>query len=467
MNALVDQLDSLMPTAIIGSVVRTEGMMAAVAGFPAPVGAVAEIERQAGPPIQGEVVGFRDALTLVFPYEAMTGVRLGNRVCMRRTSRFLRVGDHLLGRVIDAHGMTTDEFPEPSLPHRTSLDGKPPSALERPTIDTPLTTGVRALDGLLTCGSGQRMGIFSGSGVGKSVLIGMMARNTSADVIVIAMIGERGREVNEFLKRDLGVKGRQRSVVVVATSDQPAILRVQAAKTATAVAEYFRDQGKNVLLLMDSVTRFAMAQREIGVAAGEPPATRGYPPSVFALLPKLVERAGRGPHGSITAFYTVLVEGDDTNEPISDAVRGLLDGHTILSRDIASRGHFPAIDILQSISRLMPVVADEEHIKAARTIREVMAAYHEHRDLISIGAYRSGRNPLVDTAIAMQDPINGFLRQDIDEVSSLESSREALLRLAALCNSTRASASVQMVGEPADVNQPADRNNPTNGNASP
>jgi len=467
MNALIDQLESVMPTAITGSVVRTEGMMAAVAGFSAPVGAVAEIERQAGPPILGEVVGFRDALTLVFPYEAMSGVRRGNQVYMRRTSRFLRVGDQLLGRVIDAHGVTTDQFPEPSLPHRTSLDGTPPAAMERPPIETPLTTGVRALDGLLTCGIGQRMGIFAGSGVGKSVLLGMMARNTSADVNVIAMIGERGREVNEFLTRDLGDEGRRRSVVVVATSDQPAILRVQAAMTATAVAEYFRDQGKDVMLLMDSVTRFAMAQREIGLAAGEPPATRGYPPSVFSLLPKLVERAGRGPRGSITAFYTVLVEGDDTNEPISDAVRGLLDGHTILSRGIASKGHFPAIDVLQSISRLMPIVADKEHRQAAITIREVMAAYQEHRDLIAIGAYRAGTDSLVDTAIAMQDELNGFLRQAISEALSLETSREALLRLASLCHAARTSSGAQTPADPAELNRQLDHETPANAHASP
>jgi FliI/YscN family ATPase len=467
MNALIDQLDKVMPTAINGSIVRTEGMLAAVAGFPAPVGAVARIERQAGPPILGEVVGFRDALTLVFPYEVMSGVRRGNRVSMCRTSRFLRVGDQLLGRVIDAHGETTDQLPPPSLPHRMTLDGAPPAALERPPIEKPITTGVRAMDGLLTCGTGQRMGIFSGSGVGKSVLLGMMARNTSADVNVIAMIGERGREVNEFLTRDLGDEGRKRSVVVVATSDQPAILRVQAAMTATTVAEYFRDQGKNVMLLMDSVTRFAMAQREIGLAAGEPPATRGYPPSVFSMLPKLVERAGCGPRGSITAFYTVLVEGDDTNEPISDAVRGLLDGHTILSRDIAAKGHFPAIDVLQSISRLMPNVADEEHRQAAMTVREVMAAYQEHRDLITIGAYRSGSNAMVDTAIAMQDDINGFLRQGIDEASSLQSSREALLRLAAQCHSVQTSSRVPMPADGAKSSDQPGQNNPTNANASP
>lgn len=438
MNALIDQLDAVMPTAITGSVVRTEGMMAAVAGFPAPVGAVAEIQRQAGNPILGEVVGFRDALTLVFPYETLSGVRRGNTVRMRRTSRFLRVGDQLLGRVIDAHGTTTDALPEPSLPHRTSLERSPPPATDRPPIDAPLTTGVRAIDGLLTCGTGQRMGIFAGSGVGKSVLLGMMARNTSADVNVIALIGERGREVNEFLTRDLGDEGLRRSVVVVATSDQPAILRVQAAMTATAVAEYFRDRGKNVMLLMDSVTRFAMAQREIGLAAGEPPTTRGYPPSVFSLLPKLVERAGQGPRGSITAFYTVLVEGDDTNEPVSDAVRGLLDGHTILSREIASKGHFPAIDVLHSISRLMPIVADEEHRQAAMVIREVLAAHREHQDLISVGAYRAGTHPAVDAGIAMQDEINAFLRQAIGESSSLATSQSALRQLAARCQAAKA-----------------------------
>lgn len=466
MKALLDQLETVMPTSITGSVVRTEGLMAAVAGFPAPVGAVAEIQRQAGPPIFGEVVGFRDALTLVFPYQAMSGVRRGNQVRLRRTSRFLRVGDQLLGRVIDAHGAAADQLPEPSLPHRTLLERSPPSATQRPPIKTPLTTGVRALDGLLTCGNGQRMGIFSGSGIGKSVLLGMMARNTSADVNVIAMIGERGREVNEFLTRDLGPDGLRHSVVVVATSDQPAILRVQAAMTATAVAEYFRDRGKSVMLLMDSVTRFAMAQREIGLAAGEPPATRGYPPSVFSLLPKLVERAGCGPRGSITAFYTVLVEGDDANEPVSDAVRGLLDGHTILSREIASRGHFPAIDVLESISRLMPIVADEPHRQAAMAVREVMAAQRDHQDLIAVGAYRSGANPLVDAAIAMQNEINGFLRQAVDESSSWESTREALLQLAARCQAARTSPAPKPLSESAGLNRNPARQTPVDAGAS-
>jgi FliI/YscN family ATPase len=275
------------------------------------------------------------------------------------------------------------------------------------------------------------MGIFSGSGVGKSVMLGMMARYSSADVIVVGLIGERGREVNEFLERDLGRDGLARSVVVVATSDEPALMRVQAALTATAVAEYFRDQGRDVLLLMDSVTRFAMAQREIGLAAGEPPTTRGYPPSVFALLPRLVERAGRTAQGSITAFYSVLVEGDDTNEPVSDAVRGLLDGHTVLSRKIASRGQYPAIDVLESISRVMPAITTPEHQEAALKVREWLAAYHEHEDLISIGAYRTGANPVVDQAIGLREDIQRFLRQRVTESASVESARGELAALIA------------------------------------
>ena len=328
-----------MPTALCGTVVQTSGMTISAAGFPAPVGAMAEIQRDLGPAVAAEVIGFRDEHTLLYPLAEVQGVRRGNRVRLTRTSRWLRVGDALLGRVIDASGGPVDRKPQPALPDRATFDRRPPPPCERPRIDEPLATGVRAIDGMLTCGKGQRVGIFSGSGVGKSVLMGMMARYTAADVIVIALIGERGREVNEFIERDLGPEGLAKSVVVVATSNEPALLRVQAASTATAIAEHFRDQGKNVLLLMDSLTRFALAQREVGLAAGEPPTTRGYPPSVFALLPRLVERAGRSPQGSITAFYTVLVEADDPNEPISDAVRGLLDGHTWLSRGLASRGH--------------------------------------------------------------------------------------------------------------------------------
>ena len=437
MQKLIDQLAAILPTALTGSVVRTEGTVAAVAGFPAPVGALVEIERQAGTPVKAEVIGFRDANTLVYPLGDMAGVRHGNRVRLVRTSRFVGVGNGLLGRIIDAAGEPLDQQSRPLNEMRVPLDRKPPAALERPRIDTPLSTGVRVLDGLLTCGLGQRMGIFAGSGVGKSVLLGMMARYTSADVNVIGLIGERGREVNEFIERDLGPEGLARSVVIVATSDEPALVRVQAALVATAVAEFFRDQGKNVLLMMDSLTRFAMAQREIGLAAGEPPTTKGYPPSVFAMLPRLVERAGRSARGSITAFYSVLVEGDDTNEPIADAVRGLIDGHCILSRKIAGRGHYPAVDVLDSISRLMNDLVTPEQRAAALTVRELLSAYRENEDLISIGAYRQGANPTVDTAIAMREEISRFLRQQVEERSSTEVALKELLVLAKKCQASR------------------------------
>jgi len=435
---LRSQLASILPAAISGRVVRTNGLTASVAGFPAPVGAVVEIERQAGETLRGEVIGFQEQLTLVHPYGAMTGIRHGSQVRLVRTLRSLRAGDGLLGRVIDAHGHPIDGRPTPPLAERVPLDRAPPNATQRPRIHEPISTGVRAIDGLLTCGLGQRMGIFAGSGVGKSVTLGMMAKYTSADVNVIALIGERGREVNDFLERDLGKEGLARSVVVVATSDQPAVLRVQAAAAATAVAEHFRDRGKNVLLLMDSVTRFAMAQREIGLAAGEPPATRGYPPSVFALLPRLVERAGRSAEGSITAFYTVLVEGDDTNEPISDTVRGLLDGHTVLSRRLAARNHYPAVDVLESISRLMPDIISREHKDSAAIVRQLLAAYRENEDLISIGAYRQGANTSVDLAIALQNDLQAFLRQPVEQKSSVELARKDLLALAKKCASLAA-----------------------------
>jgi len=437
MTVLATQLDAILPTAMTGSIVRTEGLAAAVAGLPAPVGAVVEIERLSAGVVEAEVIGFRGHDTIVYPLGEVIGVRRGDRVRLKSTRRMLRVGTELLGRVIDARGRAIDHRPPPLLANRIALSGSPPPATDRPRIDAPLSTGVRTIDGALTCGLGQRIGIFSGSGVGKSVTLGMMARYTSADVSVIALIGERGREVNDFIHRDLGHGGLARSVVVVATSDQPALVRVQAAMTATAVAEYFRDQGKNVLLIMDSLTRFAIAQREIGLAAGEPPTTRGYPPSVFALLPRLVERAGRSPRGSITAFYSVLVEGDDTSEPVSDTVRGLLDGHIILSRRLASQAHWPAIDVLESISRLFPEITPPEQQAAAQTIRELLAAYRDHEDLISIGAYRQGANPTVDAAIAMRDEINRYLRQAIDDPSSVETARGELLKLAQRCQAAR------------------------------
>ncbi|MHB0955774.1 MAG: FliI/YscN family ATPase [Pirellulaceae bacterium] len=430
---LITLLPQIMPAEMVGSIVHTDGLATSVAGFPAPVGALVEIERQSGIPLRGEVIGFRDATTIIYPFGNVSGVRRGNRVRLISTARFIRVGEGLLGRVINAQGKPLDNLPEPGLVARTRLDRAPPSAVDRPRIHAPLTTGVRVLDALLTCGCGQRMGIFSGSGVGKSVLLGMMARYTTADVNVIALVGERGREVNEFLERDLGRAGLARSVVVVATSDEPALVRVQAALTATAVAEYFRDRGRDVLLMMDSLTRFAMAQREIGLAAGEPPTTRGYPPSVFGLLPRLVERAGLTEQGSITAFYSVLVEGDDTNEPISDTVRGLLDGHTVLSRRMAGRGHYPAVDLLSSISRLMPDIVPREHRDAASAVRELIAVHHEHEDLISIGAYRKGSHPQVDAAIQMKPDIDRFLRQAVDESTDLAASQMELQQLAARC----------------------------------
>jgi len=433
MHDLASQLASIMPTALTGSVVRTIGMTVAVAGFPAPVGAIVRIQRQAGPPVMGEVVGFRDHLTVVYPLGSIAGVRHGNQVRLVRTSRFLRVGESLLGRIVDAYGNCIDGRPHPTLVDRVQMDRRPPAAVQRPKIDTPLTTGIRAIDGLLTCGEGQRVGVFSGSGIGKSIMLGMMARYTSADVNVIALVGERGREVNEFVERDLGPQGLARSVVVVATSDQPALLRVRSAMTATSVAEYFRDRGKNVLLLMDSLTRFAMAQREIGLAAGEPPTTRGYPPSAFASLPKLVERTGRSPRGSITAFYSVLVEGDDTNEPVSDAVRGVLDGHIVLSRKLATKGHYPAVDVLESVSRLIQDVVPKQQYESAMVVRTLLAAYREHEDLISIGAYRTGSNPTVDLAITMRDTIDQYLRQAVGESSTVESARSGLLQLCQQC----------------------------------
>lgn len=413
-----------------GSVSETVGPAVVVADLPAPVGALVEIDRHAGPPLAAEVVGFRAGHVILMPLGQASGLRAGDSVRLVRSRQTIRVGQGLLGRVLDAHGHAIDGRPLPALTERVPIERDAPRAVERPPIDAPLGTGVRVIDGMLACGRGQRLGVFAGSGVGKSVLLGMMARYTQADVTVAALVGERGREVNEFIERDLGAEGLRRSVLVVATSDEPALVRQRAAFTATAIAEYFRDQGKDVLLLVDSVTRLAMASREIGLASGEPPATRGYPPSTFALMPKLVERAGRTQRGSITGFYSVLVEGDDPDEPIADTLRGLLDGHVWLSRNLAGRGRFPAVDILPSISRLMARITTPEHQAAARSLRETLAAFQDNEDLVSIGAYRRGANRRVDAAIERRDEIEGFLRQTLEDGSSLETTHQKLLQLA-------------------------------------
>lgn len=430
--AFAAQLSHILPMRLTGRVSRLVGLTAAVAGFPAPIGAIVRLEREHGDPLEGEVVGFHDQETLLLPYGELGGIRRGTPVTLVQSTPGARVGDALLGRVINGRGRFIDGLPAAVLPHRVPLHPQPLSPLERPRIDSILGTGIRALDGLNTCGEGQRLGIFAGSGVGKSTLLGQIARSTTAEVNVVVLIGERGREVREFIERDLGPEGLARSVVVVATSDDPALLRLRSAYLGTSIAEYFRDQGRNVLLMMDSVTRFALAQREIGLAAGEPPATRGYPPSVFALLPRLLERSGRTNTGSITGFYTVLVEGDDTNEPISDTVRGILDGHFVLSRKLAQQGHFPAIDVLASLSRLMSELATPEHKQAAQSIRQLMSAYQQSEDLIAIGAYQMGTNPVVDAAIQLKGSIDQFLQQRVDERANVNEIRDGLTRLAKL-----------------------------------
>ena len=377
-------------------------------------------------PIPAEVVGFREGLVLLMPIGEMQGIGPGCEVVSAQKTLQVKVGMELLGRVLDGLGNPMDG--KGPILSRTEypLHAEPPDPLQRPRIKDSLYVGVRAIDGLITLGSGQRIGIMAGSGVGKSTLLSMIARNTEADISVISLVGERGREVRDFIERDLGEEGLKRSVVVVATSDKPALVRIKGAMTATAIAEYFRDQGRRVVLMMDSVTRFAMAQREVGLTIGEPPATRGYTPYVFALLPRLLERAGTSARGSITGIYTVLVDGDDMNEPIADAVRSILDGHIVLSRAIAAQNHFPAIDILASVSRVMTDVVTKEHREAAQHMRALMAVYKEAEDLIHIGAYVKGSSKRIDEAIQKIDAINDFLCQGVFEVSSFEEMKKTL-----------------------------------------
>jgi flagellum-specific ATP synthase len=410
-------------TELIGLVVESRGPAAAVGDF-------CEIVTLKGRRIRAQVIGFRNGNVLSMPLEETDGLGLGDAVIARPGAATVPVGPALLGRVIDGFGMPMDG-PPIHADDFYELYRPPESPLTRAHIDEPLVTGIRAIDGLLPCGKGQRIGIFGGSGVGKSTLLGAMARQSQAEVSVIALIGERNREVRGFIEQELGPEGLKKSVVVVATSDRPAPLRVRACFVALAVAEYFRDQGKSVLLVMDSVTRLAMAQREIGLAAGEPPSQKGYTPSVFQMLPKICERAGNFDRGSITAFFTVLVEGDDFNEPICDAVRAILDGHIILSRELGAAGHYPAIQVLDSVSRLQSRIATIEQKENARRIREALAAYRQAEDLIQLGAYVSGSNPSLDASVKARNDMLRFLRQDAHEPSDLEQTLSRLRDVAA------------------------------------
>lgn len=431
LDVYMDRVARSEPAPIMGEVVRVTGLLVESIGPRARVGEVCELRgRDGSPPLPTEVVGFRDGRLLTVPLGDTAGIRPGDRIVARGGTLSVPVGVRLVGRVIDGLGRPIDG--KGPLQVNDAAPLKPPAMnpLSRSPIEQAVGTGVRALDAMLTCGRGQRIGLFGGSGVGKSTLLGMMARGTDADIVVLALVGERGREVRSFLEHDLGPQALERSIVVVSTSDSPPLLRLRAAYSATAIAEHFRAAGKNVLLMMDSVTRFAMAQREVGLAAGEPPTAKGYPPSVFALLPGLLERAGNlRTGGSITAIYTVLVEGDDTNEPIADAVRGILDGHIVLSRDLAARNHYPAIDILHSVSRTMPDVTSVAHREKAGKLREWLATLRDSEDLVSVGAYVAGSNPRIDEALAKRDAVSAFLRQPADTSPSFADAVAALEQL--------------------------------------
>ncbi len=410
-RSVIDQAD---PIRVTGRVTQVVGLLVEATGPQIPVGELCNVMTAIGP-LPCEVVGFRRGSVLLMPLLSTTGIRQGSEVLPVGTPLTAPGGDALLGRLVDGLGNPIDEKGDLPPLDRVPINRDPPSPFSRRRISEPLSTGVKVIDGLLTFGKGQRMGIFSGSGVGKSTLMGMICRSSNADVNVIGLVGERGREVRDFIEKDLGPEGLRRSVVVVATSDRPALLRVKAAFTATAIAEYFRDQGKDVMLMMDSVTRFALSQREIGLAIGEPPTTRGYTPSVFSLLPKLLERAGTARKGSITAIYTVLVEGGDMDEPVADAVRGIIDGHLVLSRELAQQSLYPAVDILASISRLMPDIVPKRQFDVSARVRELYSTYQQSSDLIGIGAYKAGTNPKIDEAIARLPRIQEFIKQGIDE----------------------------------------------------
>ena len=403
-----------------GKIRSSVGMTLEATGITCNVGDICEIRLSSGETVLAEVIGIRDEITVLMPYQDVDGIGAGSVVTNTGQKLTISLSDALVGRTIDALGDPIDGGPPLPAGVRYSINGNHANPMDRPPISQVIEMGVRVIDGMLTIGKGQRMGIFAGSGVGKSTLMGMIARNIKADVNVIALVGERGREVVEFMNKDLGPEGLRRTVLVVATSDQSSMMRSKCELTATTIAEYFRDQGKDVLLMMDSLTRYCMAQREIGLSTGELPVARGYTPSIYAVLPRLLERSGNFERGSITGIYTVLVEGDDTNEPISDTVRGIVDGHIILSRKIAMRNHYPAIDVLASVSRLMSVIASPEHNEAAGKIRNMLAVYEENQDLLSIGAYKAGGNPRLDEALRHMDAINALLQQPVDIKSDFD-----------------------------------------------
>jgi flagellum-specific ATP synthase len=424
----LEHLRPLDAVRVNGKVTQVIGLTVESEGPDASIGDLCYIyPSKSAKPLKAEVVGFRNNKVILMPLGDLHAISPGCDVVGTGKPLTVQVGSELLGKVLDGLGNPLDGSFLPSRMQHYSTHNEPSNPLNRPRVTEPLSIGVRAIDGLLTVGQGQRVGIFAGSGVGKSTLLGMIARNTSADVNVIALIGERGREVLEFIEKDLGPEGLARSVVIVATSDQPALIRMKGALIATTIAEYFRDRGLNVMLMMDSVTRYAMALREVGLAIGEPPATRGYTPSVFAALPKLLERAGTGPSGSITAFYTVLVDGDDMNEPIADAVRGILDGHIVLSRHLAHKGHFPAIDVLASVSRVMKEIVTEQQQDAANELKRLLAIYRDSEDLINIGAYQVGSNKEIDKAIEAIETIHAFAKQKTTEKVTLGEAQSQLI----------------------------------------
>jgi flagellum-specific ATP synthase len=423
-----EHLQHIDPIRVNGKVTQVIGLTVESEGPDVSIGDLCYIYPfKSNKPLKAEVVGFRSNKVILMPLGELNSIGPGCDVVGTGKPLTIQVGHELLGKVLDGLGQPLDGSLLPSRMAHYSTNNAPSNPLVKPRVLTPISVGVRCIDGLLTIGNGQRVGIFAGSGVGKSTLMGMIARNTSADVNVIALIGERGREVLDFIERDLGPEGLARSVVIVATSDQPALIRIKGAMIATSIAEYFRDRGMNVMMMMDSVTRFAMAQREVGLAVGEPPATRGYTPSVFAMLPKLLERSGTGPKGSITAFYTVLVDGDDMNEPIADAVRGILDGHIVLDRSLANKGHFPAIEVLASVSRVMKEIVSDEHMEAANQLKRLLSIYKDSEDLINIGAYQKGSNPEIDQALESIKPIWDYMKQRTNEKLTFSEAQERLI----------------------------------------